>query len=81
LTPPDTRSSGSVRYWIDDFGRLWKGPVAADENLHYATLDGVRSDGSPCWVLRRSSPGHDWEEIGEAKAAKVIALFLEDHNR
>ena len=66
------------RYWIDDMGVLWKGPIAPDSTMHYATLDGVQGDGTACWVIRRSAEPTDAEEISEERAHRIVARFLDE---
>lgn len=50
------------RHYVDSEGRLWHGPCAPDDNLHYARCEGICNfDGSLIWVLRRSAKGNDWK--------------------
>lgn len=61
-----------TEYRIDIVGRLWKGPVCPDENLHWATLEGQQADGSPCWVVRRSERPPGSSRIPAEQAIKLI---------
>jgi hypothetical protein len=76
MTQASTSSNAGIRYWLGDYGTLWRGPANSEGNLHYAMLEGKQSDGSPCWVLRRSDPDDRWMEITEANAVQVIAAML-----
>lgn len=67
-----------MRYWIDWAGRLWRGPVNPDDNLHYATFEGYMTSPpyNTIWVLRRSDPPNDdVEEVSAQTALRAISLF------
>lgn len=54
-----------MRYFLDSDKHFWMGPIQADDNLHYARLEGKDWDGKSNWVLRRSDPDELWTEIGK----------------
>ena len=70
---------GMTRYWLDDFGRLWAGPMAPESNLHYATFEGYTQTQimEPIWVLRRSAPPlePDFQEITRPWAGNIMGMF------
>lgn len=72
---------GTMRYWIDDIGRLWHGPTAPAENLHYATFEGytiTTEQHEPIWVLRRSDPPTRCDEISSERANRIMERYRQE---
>ena len=74
------RDYSRLRYWIDWAGRLWKGPVHPDENLHYAVFGGFTIHDSPhqIWTLERTEEPEEADEISSAVAEKIIARYRKE---
>ncbi len=67
-------------FFVDDFGRIWKGPVAPLSTMHYALFHGFTNpaetiEEKEIWVLERSSPSDEWEKIPHEKAGVAIERF------
>jgi hypothetical protein len=75
----DVRAVAACRYYLDDFGALWAGPLPGGGGFRYLHFQGVcRDDLSPCWVWRRHDPGPGWEEIPLARALRVVGRYREE---
>ena len=72
------RDYRTLHYWIDDMGYLWKGPVAPESTMHYARLEGVQVDDTPCWVIRRSAEPEDVMEIPREWAHRIVARYVSE---
>jgi hypothetical protein len=49
-------------YFIDQQGRLWKGPIRVD-NFNYSRCHGIGSNGREAWLIwvaERSDPDKSW---------------------
>jgi hypothetical protein len=79
------RNYSDVRFYVDDFGRVWKGPCCPDDTLHYGTFCGfVKGCGEEIWVFYRSASDPTWEEIPEDAARRAMERFrgvYEEGNR
>ena len=64
-----------LRYWVDDMGGIWKGPVAPESTMHYAMLDGMARYGELCWTIQRSAEPENAEEITEEQAEKISERY------
>lgn len=66
------------KYFIDDFGRVWK--ECHCDNFHYAYFDGWTETPirEPIWVAAKSTQGDDWEEVSFAVAARAIKMHHPD---
>lgn len=66
---------GGLRYWIDNQGRVWKGPVSPDDTLHYAVFQGHMEVPPYRWIWscwRSSPPEIAWaSEVTEAEALAI----------
>lgn len=67
----------AVKFFIDWAGRLWKGPCSPDNTLHYAEFKGymIVYPFSEIWVLERSAPPEDADEVSEERAQKAMNLW------
>lgn len=72
-----SRDYSRVRYWIDLFGRLWKGPFSPDDTLHYCTFHGymIVAPFDAIWILERSDEPEDAEEITHEQAERAMRLY------
>lgn len=69
----ERRLSG-VSYWADNrkFGRVWGGPFAPDDTLHFGYTDGeIMPNGDLCWTLVQSSAPRG-QRISEAEAMAIL---------
>lgn len=62
----------TTSYFSDITGRVWRGRLSPEGNLHYARLEGIQGDGSPCWVLRQSEKEQAWKEIPSEEISHII---------
>lgn len=74
-----------VRYYVDDFGYLWQGPLPGGEGFRYQRFEGLYEGplagaraGLLCWVWRCYDTQSDWEEIDAVRAIKMLALFKQE---
>lgn len=74
------RDYSRIRYWVDELGYLWHGPVCPKENMHYARFEGymVVAPWHPIWVLMRSDEPVGCEEITEDQARGIMEKHYED---
>lgn len=66
-----------IRYFIDDFGRLWSGPRGVDKLGRYQVFAGWSSAAKPrpIWIQERATPDPAWCEIDPARAARILREY------
>lgn len=70
------------RYFIDEFGRLWKGlSVEGEEMSMFWIFDDVTSSGACLWVLQSRNASekltnYEHEEITADQAERVQKMYL-----
>lgn len=64
-------------FYVDDFGRIWRGPTNPHDNLHYATFEGFTRTEVPeeIWVLQRTDPDPAWSLMPIDRAKRAIKLY------
>ncbi len=76
------RDYSQVKYYIDNIGRMWKGPICPTETLHYATFEGVvnKYPYDQCWVLQSTDLPNNIgaEEITFERACLIIKRYGEE---
>ena len=65
----------AVKYYLDDFGYLWMGPIPGNDEFRFKRFEGTLDNGWPNWVWRDSDQESDWEETTLSRAMKMIELF------
>lgn len=72
-----------LRFFVDEFGYLWAGPLSRKGDPQYKRFEGVdMQTGKQLWCWERDILGDgtlpDWEEVTHDQADHIIALFRAD---
>lgn len=67
----------TARYWVDDMGYLWCGPVeGGHRGYKYLRYEGVTATGRPSWRWRSKFLPPGAEEYTPAQADGIVDLYL-----
>lgn len=69
---PDTK------YWVDDFGFMWRGPCETQGPLKYMRLEGVYPNGEHIWVWLRETKHECFDELPFEFALKILKRYEDD---
>jgi hypothetical protein len=71
-------TQGDCRYYVDDLGNLWRGPVPGNGKFRFHRFDGVLDNGNFGWSPAAQMPGSDWEVYDTVRAIKILDRYKKE---